>query len=85
MGYTGNGTGVPHSIQKFLLILSGMFPGELHFDVQSLAVINAMTPNISLAVVSHIHDSAILGKELAYRMVSSNAAVLTEGYDNLVL
>lgn len=44
-----------------------------------------MTPDISLAVVSHIHDRAVLGVELTYRMVPSYAAVLTEGYDDLVL
>ena len=44
-----------------------------------------MAPDISLAVVSHVYDSTVLGVELAYRVISSYAAVLTEGYDDLVL
>ena len=44
-----------------------------------------MTPDISLAVVADVHDSAVLGVELTYRVVSCYAAVLTEGYDYLVL
>lgn len=44
-----------------------------------------MTPDISLAMVSYVHDRAVLGVELPYRVISRNAAVLTEGYDNLVL
>ena len=44
-----------------------------------------MTPHVSLAVVTDIHYRAILCKELPDRMVSGDAAVLTEGYDDLVL
>lgn len=44
-----------------------------------------MPPDIGFAVLTDVHDSAVLGVELAYRMVYSVAAVLTEGCDNLVL
>ena len=44
-----------------------------------------MSHDIGLAVVSHIHDRAVLGIELPYRVVTGNAAVLAEGYDYLVL
>ena len=85
MSAAGNRTGVTHSVQKLLLILPGVFPGKFHFDVQSLTVRDTMTHDVTLAVMAHVHDSAVLGVELAYRVVPSDAAVLTEGYDNLVL
>ena len=85
MSATGDSAGVTHSIQKFLLIRTRVLARQLNFDVQSLTIRNAMTPDISFAVVSHVHDSAVLGEELTYRVVPSDAAVLTEGYDNLVL
>ena len=44
-----------------------------------------MAPDIGLAVVSDVYDRAVLCVELAYRVVTSYAAVLTEGYDNLIL
>lgn len=44
-----------------------------------------MTPNISLAVMTDVHDTAVLRVELSDRVISCYAAVLTEGYDNLVL
>jgi hypothetical protein len=44
-----------------------------------------MAPDISLAMVSYVHDSAVLGVKLSDRVVPGYAAVLTEGYDYLVL
>jgi hypothetical protein len=44
-----------------------------------------VAPDIGLAVVSDIHDRAVLGIELAYRVVPCYAAVFAEGCDNLVL
>lgn len=44
-----------------------------------------MAENVSFAVVSDVYDRAVLSVELPYRVVTSYAAVLTEGYDNLVL
>ena len=44
-----------------------------------------MPPNISLAVMTDIYGATVFREELTYRMVTSDAAVLTEGYDNLVL
>lgn len=44
-----------------------------------------MPPNISLAVLPHTNDTAVLGIELTYRVIYGITAVLTEGSDNLVL
>jgi hypothetical protein len=44
-----------------------------------------MTHDVAFAVMTHVHDRAVLGVELTYRVVPSDAAVLTEGYDNLIL
>ena len=44
-----------------------------------------MTVNVGLAMLTHTNETAVLGVELPYRVVSSDAAVLTEGYDDLVL
>lgn len=44
-----------------------------------------MTPDVSFAVMTDVHDTAVLGVELSDRVVSCYAAVLTEGYDDLVL
>lgn len=44
-----------------------------------------MAPDISFAMVADTDDTAVLGIELTDRVVPSDAAVLTEGYDNLVL
>jgi hypothetical protein len=85
MGYTGDSTCVPHGIQKFLLIRARVFTRKFHLDIQGPTIRNAMTHNVRLAVVSHIHETAVFRKKLPYRMVPSNAAVLTEGYDYLVL
>lgn len=44
-----------------------------------------MTHDVAFAMMTHVHDRAVLGVELTYRVVPSYAAVLTEGYDYLVL
>ena len=62
-----------------------MFPGKFNLDVQGLTVRNAVTPDIGFAVVADTNDSAVLGVELAYRVVPGDAAVFTQSSDNLVL
>ena len=44
-----------------------------------------MTPDISLAMMTDIHESTVFRVELPDCVVPGYAAVLTEGYDNLVL
>ena len=44
-----------------------------------------MAPNVRLAVLPDVYDSAVLRKKLAYRMVTSYAAVLTERNDDFIL
>ena len=44
-----------------------------------------MPPDIGFAMMSYVYYGAILSKELPYRMISRNASVLAEGYDNLIL
>lgn len=44
-----------------------------------------MAPDVSLTMVTDTDDAAVLGVELADRMVPSDAAIFTESYDNLVL
>lgn len=85
MGHTGDSTGVPHSLQKFLLIRARILTRQLNFDIQCPAVTDTVAENISLAVVADVHDGAVLSVELTHRVVSSDAAVLTEGYDDLIL
>jgi hypothetical protein len=62
-----------------------VFPGKFNLDIDGPTVRATVAPDISLSVVTHVNDRAVLGVELTYRVVSSYAAVLTEGYDNLVL
>ena len=85
MGDTSESTGVPHSIQKISLVGARVFPGQLHLDVKCSTIRDSMSPDISLAVVPDVHDGAVLSVELPHRMVSGDAAVLTEGYDDFVL
>lgn len=77
MSTPGDSAGFAHSVQKFLLIRARVFARQLNFDVQSLAVRNAVSPDISLAGLSDTNDRAVLGVELPYRMVDGVAAVLT--------
>jgi hypothetical protein len=67
------------------LIRARFLARELHFDIQSLAVRNAVAPDIGLAVLSDSDDGAVLGVELPYRVVYGVAAVSAERSDNLVL
>ena len=85
MSTSSDSTGFTHSVQKFLLVIPGVFPGKFNLDVDGTTVRYPVSPDISLAVVSHVYDSAVLGVELTYRVVPGDAAVLTEGYDDLVL
>ena len=62
-----------------------MFPGKFHFDVDGPTVRNTVTHNIALTMLAHTDDGAVLSVELTDRVVPSNAAVLTEGYDDFVL
>ena len=85
MGHTGDSAGATHRLQKFLLIRARILTRQLNFDIQGLTVTNTVAENISLAVMADVYDRAVLGVELAYRVVSSDAAVLTQGYDDLIL
>lgn len=44
-----------------------------------------MSPDVSLAVVSDVHDASILGIELPYGVVAGYASVLAESHDDFVL
>ena len=44
-----------------------------------------MPHDVTLAMLSNMNDGAVLGEELAYRMIANHAAVFTKGYDYLVL
>ena len=44
-----------------------------------------MAENIGLTVLSDIHDGAVFRIKLAHRVISGDAAMLTEGGYNLVL
>lgn len=85
MSAAGDSTGVTHSVQKFLLIRARFLAGKFHFDIYGPSIRNAVAPDISLAVVTDIDDAAVFREELAYRVVPRYAAVLTEGYDDLIL
>jgi hypothetical protein len=62
-----------------------VFPGKFNLDVQGLTIGDPVTHDVAFAMLAHTDDTAVLGVELTYRVVPSYAAVLTEGYDNLVL
>ena len=44
-----------------------------------------MTPDVRFAVIADPDNGAVFRVELPYRVVPGNAAVLTEGGDDLVL
>ena len=77
MGAAGDSSGASHSVQKLLLVVSRFLAGQLHLDVERLAVRDAMPPDIRLAVLTDVDDAAILGEELPYRVVTRYAAVFT--------
>jgi hypothetical protein len=81
----GDSTGVTHSVQKFLLIRARFLTRQLDLDIDGSSIRNTVSENVGLAVVTDIDDAAVFREELTYRVVPCYAAVLTEGYDNLVL
>lgn len=85
MGASGEGAGVAHGCKKFFLIRARFLTRKFDFYVQGSPIRNAVAPYISLAVLADSNEAAVLGVELAYRVVHSVAAVLTEGRDDLVL
>lgn len=85
VSYSCDGSRSSHGIEELPLILAGFLAWQLHLDIQGATVRNAVAENISLAVMTDIDDRAVLGVKLTDRMVSRNASVLTEGYDDLVL
>lgn len=85
MSASGDSTGVTHSVQKFLLIRARFLTGKFYFDIYGSAIRNTVAPDIGFAVLTDPNDSAVLGVELAYRVVYGVATVLTESRDNLVL
>lgn len=78
-------TGVTHCCKKFLLIRARFLTRQLDLDVDGPSIRNAVAPDIGLAVVTDIDDAAVFREELADSVVPSDAAVFTEGYDNLIL
>jgi hypothetical protein len=62
-----------------------MLPRQFHFDIDGPSIRNTVAPDIGLAMVTDVYDTAVFREELTDRMVPRYAAVLTEGYDNLVL
>lgn len=85
MSAAGDRTGFTHSVQKFLLIRARLLARKFDFDVDGPSIRNTVAPNIGLAVVTDVDDTAVFREELTNGVVPRNAAVLTEGYDNLVL
>ena len=85
MSASRDSAGVTHSIQKFLLIRARVLTRKFYFDVDGSSVADTMTHNVGLAMVTDVDDTAVFRNELTYRVVPSDAAVLTEGYDYLVL
>lgn len=62
-----------------------MFARKFNLDVDSTTVGDPVAPDISLTMLSYTNDTAVLGVELAYRVIHGIAAVLTQSSDNLVL
>ena len=65
-----------HSVYEFLLVVAGFFARKLDLDIYGATVRATMPPYIGFAMLTDIHDSAVLRKELPYRMVTSYASVL---------
>ena len=85
MSAPGDRTGITHRVQKLLLIRARFLAGKFYFDVYGSSIPNTVSPDIGLAVVTDIDDTAVFREELTYCVVTSDAAVFTESYDNLVL
>jgi hypothetical protein len=82
---SSDGSRPTHGFEELPLILAGFFAWQLHFDIYGPPIADTVTENISLAVVADIHDVSVLGVKLTDRVISRNASVLTEGYDDFVL
>ena len=85
MGHTGESAGVPHGGDELLLIRARVFAGKFHLDIQGSTIPDAMTHDIGLAVVPDVDHTAVFCEKLTDGVVSSYAAVLTQGCDDLVL
>jgi hypothetical protein len=85
MGDSGDCTSSRHGIQKFLLIRARVFARKFDFEVYSSTIPDTVAENVSLAMMTNVHDTAVFRVELTYRMVTSHAAVFTQSYDDLVL
>ena len=85
MSAASESAGVPHSIQKFLLIWAGFLARKFDLDIQRSAVRNTMPPDIGFAMLPDPNDRTVFRIELPYRMVHGIAAIFTERSDNLVL
>lgn len=85
MGHTGESAGGSHSIQKFSLIRARVFAGKFHLDIQGSTVPDTMTHDIRLAMMPDVDHTAVLGEELPDGVVSSDAAVLAQSDNDLVL
>lgn len=62
-----------------------MFSGELHLDIQGATVTDTMTHDVGLAVMPDVDHTAVFRKKLTNGVVTGYAAVLTEGYNDMVL
>lgn len=85
MSTPGDSPRSSHSVKKFLLIRAGMLAGELNLDIYGATVADAMTSDVGFAVMPDIYGGAVLGVELPYRVIESDASVLAERHDNFVL
>ena len=85
MSASRDSTGITHSIQKFLLIRARVLTRKFYFDVDGPSIRNAVTHDIGLAMMTDVDDTAVFRNELTHRVISSDAAVLAESYDYLVL
>jgi hypothetical protein len=78
-------TGVTHCCKKFFLIRARVFARKFNLDVDSTTVRNTVAPYIGFAMLTDVYEGTVFRIELTDRVVPSDATVLTEGYDNLVL
>ena len=62
-----------------------MFTGKFYFEVYGSSIRNAMSHYVGFTVFPDVDDSPVLGEKLAYRVITSDTAVFTEGDDDLIL
>ena len=62
-----------------------MLTRKFNLDINGSSVSDTMTHDIGFAMLTHTNETTILGVELTYRVVPSDAAVFTQSSDNLVL